>query len=232
MMSALTAEMIVDQTSPHDVRIAPDGKQVVYTLALWSKKEEHETSTIWMASTDHASSNDVQVRIFRIKRSLAQMRRVISPQAEVANALMVRASTFIPAKAEPYFADVHDHLVRAFEVLDSYRDLMSGMLDVYLTTVSKAAVRSFARGWILDLKSRKIRVNVISPGPTNTPGLNELAKDEAHREQLLAHLITLVPLGRLGDPDDVAKAAVFLASDESSFVNGIELFVDGGQAQI
>ena len=73
---------------------------------------------------------------------------------------------------------------------------------------------------------------MISPGPTNTPGLNELGKNEAQREQLLAHLITIVPLGRLGDPDDVAKAAVFLASDESSFVNGIELFVDGGQAQI
>src|SRR6266446_7714179 len=86
--------------------------------------------------TVNSTSNDVQVRIFRIKRSLAQMRRVISPQVEVANALVGRTRKFIPAKAEPYFADVHDHLLRAFEVLDSYRDLMSGMLDVYLTTVS------------------------------------------------------------------------------------------------
>lgn len=86
--------------------------------------------------TVNSTSNDVQVRIFRIKRSLAQMRRVISPQIEVANALIGRTGKFIPAKAQPYFADVHDHLIRAFEVLDSYRDLMSGMLDVYLTTVS------------------------------------------------------------------------------------------------
>jgi magnesium transporter len=86
--------------------------------------------------TVNSTSNEVQIRIFRIKRSLAQMRRVISPQVEVANALVGRAGKFIPAKAEPYFADVHDHLIRAFEVLDSYRDLMSGMLDVYLTTVS------------------------------------------------------------------------------------------------
>lgn len=86
--------------------------------------------------TVNSTSNEVQVRIFRIKRSLAQMRRVISPQVEVANALVGRTRKFIPAKAEPYFADVHDHLLRAFEVLDSYRDLMSGMLDVYLTTVS------------------------------------------------------------------------------------------------
>lgn len=82
------------------------------------------------------TSNQVQGRIFRMKRSLAQMRRVISPQVEVANALITRTGDLIPREAEPYFADVHDHLVRAFEVLDSYRDLMSGLLDVYLTTVS------------------------------------------------------------------------------------------------
>jgi len=82
------------------------------------------------------TSNEVQLRIFRIKRALANMRRTISPQVEVANALVSRTGKLIPAKAEPYFADVHDHLIRAFEILDSYRDLMSGMLDVYLTTVS------------------------------------------------------------------------------------------------
>jgi len=82
------------------------------------------------------TSNEVQVRIFRIKRALAHMRRTLSPQVEVANALVARTGELIPAKAEPYFADIHDHLIRAFEILDSYRDLMSGMLDVYLTTVS------------------------------------------------------------------------------------------------
>ncbi len=82
------------------------------------------------------TANEVQARIFRIKRALAQVRRVISPQVEVANALVTRTGELIPRDAEPYFADVHDHLVRAFEVLDSYRDLMSGLLDVYLTTVS------------------------------------------------------------------------------------------------
>ena len=82
------------------------------------------------------TSNEVQVRIFRIKRALAQMRRTLSPQVEVANSLVVRTGKLIPAEMEPYFADIHDHLIRAFEILDSYRDLMSGMLDVYLTTVS------------------------------------------------------------------------------------------------
>lgn len=81
-------------------------------------------------------SNEVQKNLFQIKRALTQMRRVISPQVEVANSLITRTGSLIPTEAEPYFADVHDHLIRAFETLDSYRDLMSGLLDVYLTTVS------------------------------------------------------------------------------------------------
>lgn len=86
--------------------------------------------------TVSAAQQGVQLRLFRIKRAMALMRRVISPQVEVANSLVSRTGSIIPAKVEPYFADVHDHLVRAFEILDSYRDLMSGLLDVYLTTVS------------------------------------------------------------------------------------------------
>jgi magnesium transporter len=87
-------------------------------------------------STVNDASNEVQARIFRTKRSLAQMRRVISPQVEVANSIIIRTGELIPTEVEPYFTDVHDHLIRTFEVLDSYRDLMSGLLDVYLTTVS------------------------------------------------------------------------------------------------
>jgi NAD(P)-dependent dehydrogenase (short-subunit alcohol dehydrogenase family) len=102
--------------------------------------------------------------------------------------------------------------------------------SVYSAT--KAAVRSFARTWILDLKHRKIRVNAISPGPINTPGLDGLAQTEGVGEQLKADLIASVPLGRFGTPDEIARAAVFLASDDSSFVTGTELFVDGGAAQI
>jgi NAD(P)-dependent dehydrogenase (short-subunit alcohol dehydrogenase family) len=93
-------------------------------------------------------------------------------------------------------------------------------------------VRSFARTWILDLKERKIRVNAISPGPIDTPGLDGLAQTEGVGEQLKASLVGSVPLGRLGTPDEIARAAVFLASDDSSFVTGTELFVDGGAAQI
>jgi NAD(P)-dependent dehydrogenase (short-subunit alcohol dehydrogenase family) len=94
-------------------------------------------------------------------------------------------------------------------------------------------VRAFARNWILDLKDRHIRVNTLSPGSTKTPGLVELAGPGAAEQQgMLDYMASQIPLGRVGDPDEIAKAAVFLASDDSSFVNGAELFVDGGQAQI
>jgi NAD(P)-dependent dehydrogenase (short-subunit alcohol dehydrogenase family) len=101
--------------------------------------------------------------------------------------------------------------------------------SVYAAT--KAAVRNFARSWMLDLKDRGIRVNVISPGPVKTPGLLGLVPAE-QQQGLLDTLSADVPLGRVGNPDEIANAALFLASTESSFVNGVELFADGGQAQV
>ncbi|WNG25511.1 SDR family oxidoreductase [Cystobacter fuscus] len=102
--------------------------------------------------------------------------------------------------------------------------------SVYSAT--KAAIRNFARNWILDLKDRRIRVNVISPGPIKTPGLHGLAPNEEAARALFEQMATTIPLGRLGDPDEIARTAVFLGSEDSSFVNGAELFVDGGAAQI
>jgi NAD(P)-dependent dehydrogenase (short-subunit alcohol dehydrogenase family) len=97
---------------------------------------------------------------------------------------------------------------------------------------AKAAIRSFARSWTVDLKDRKIRVNTLSPGPIDTPGLNAVATNEEEVRKFKTGLASTVPMGRLGTPDEIAKAAVFLASDDSSFITGIELFVDGGTAQI
>jgi NAD(P)-dependent dehydrogenase (short-subunit alcohol dehydrogenase family) len=98
---------------------------------------------------------------------------------------------------------------------------------------SKAAIRSFARNWILDLKDRNVRVNTLSPGATRTPGLVDLAGPDAAQQQgLLDYLASQIPLGRVGEPEEIAKAALFLASSDSSFVNGSELFADGGQAQV
>ncbi|HYX13048.1 MAG TPA: glucose 1-dehydrogenase [Nostoc sp.] len=102
--------------------------------------------------------------------------------------------------------------------------------SVYSAT--KAAVRSFARNWTLDLKERKIRVNAISPGVVPTPGYDHLGLNDQQLQEFVDSQASAIPLGRVGTPDEIAKAVVFLASDDSSFVNGIELFVDGGMAQI
>ena len=91
---------------------------------------------------------------------------------------------------------------------------------------SKAAIRSFVRTWSTDLKDRRIRSNVVSPGPISTPLTNRQSPD------VIARIVSTVPMGRMGEPDEVAKAALYLASDDSSFVTGVELFVDGGRAQI
>jgi len=103
-------------------------------------------------------------------------------------------------------------------------------LSVYSAT--KAAVRSFARTWTLDLKDRRIRVNAVSPGPIDTPGVDSLAKTPEELAQFKAAMISAVPMGRMGTSDEIAKAVSFLASDDASFITGIELFVDGGMAQV
>ena len=99
-------------------------------------------------------------------------------------------------------------------------------------SASKAAIRNFARSWIQDLAPRRIRVNVLVPGATSTPGWHGLTQTEEQHAAFLAASEAAIPLGRMGRPDEIAAAALFLASDDSGFVNGSELFADGGQAQI
>ena len=93
-------------------------------------------------------------------------------------------------------------------------------------------MRNFARNWILDLKDRHIRVNAVSPGVTDTADLNELFGNGENAENTKTYLASLIPAGRVGQPEEMAKAVLFPASDDASFINGIELFVDGGQARI
>jgi NAD(P)-dependent dehydrogenase (short-subunit alcohol dehydrogenase family) len=106
----------------------------------------------------------------------------------------------------------------------------TGAFSVYSAT--KAAIRNFARSWILDLKDRRIRVNVVSPGLTETAGLNDLFGGGEQAQGTKDYLVGQIPAGRIGQPEEIAKAVMFLASEEASYINGIELFVDGGQAQI
>jgi NAD(P)-dependent dehydrogenase (short-subunit alcohol dehydrogenase family) len=138
----------------------------------------------------------------------------------------VKGLLFTVQKALPLFTDGGTIILNASIVSTK------GMANFSVYSATKAAVRSFARTWTMDLKARKIRVNVVSPGPTDTPGASGLASSEEQLAQIKAGLISMVPLGRMGTSDEIAKAVVFLASDDSSFVAGIELFVDGGMAQV
>lgn len=117
-------------------------------------------------------------------------------------------------------------------VLTSSTTSISGTPAFSVYSATKAAIRSFARNWILDLKDRHIRVNAVSPGVTDTAGLNELFGGGEQAEGTKDYLAGLIPAGRVGQPEEIAKAVLFLASDDASFVNGVELFVDGGQVQI
>ncbi|EPX63385.1 3-oxoacyl-[acyl-carrier protein] reductase [Cystobacter fuscus DSM 2262] len=138
----------------------------------------------------------------------------------------VKGTLFTVQKALPLLRD------GASVILTGSTAGIQGTPAFSVYSATKAAVRSFARNWILDLKDRRIRVNVISPGPIKTPGLHGLAPNEEAARALFEQMATTIPLGRLGDPDEVARTAVFLGSEDSSFVNGAELFVDGGAAQI
>ncbi|HBM9093234.1 TPA: SDR family oxidoreductase, partial [Klebsiella oxytoca] len=108
---------------------------------------------------------------------------------------------------------------------------VKGTANFSVYSASKAAVRNLARSWALDLKARGIRVNVVSPGPVRTPGLGGLVAEE-QRQGLFDMLAADVPLGRIGEPEEVAKTVAFLASDDASFINAAEIYVDGGLAQI
>jgi NAD(P)-dependent dehydrogenase (short-subunit alcohol dehydrogenase family) len=138
----------------------------------------------------------------------------------------VKGVLFTVQKALPLLKD------GASVILTSSTTSISGTPAFSVYSATKAAVRNFARNWMLDLKDRHIRVNAISPGVTETAGLDELFGGGADAQGTKDYLAGLIPAGRVGQPEEIAKAVLFLASDDASFVNGIELFVDGGLAQI
>jgi len=138
----------------------------------------------------------------------------------------VKGVLFTVQKALPVLRD------GASIILTSSTTGTAGTANFSVYSASKAAVRNFARSWILDLKDRNIRVNVVSPGLTETAGLNDLFGGGAQAAGIKEQFIGNIPSGRIGQPEDVAGAVLFLASEESSFVNGVELFVDGGMNQV
>lgn len=138
----------------------------------------------------------------------------------------VKGLLFTVQKALPLLPDGASIILNASIVASK------GLAANSVYSATKAAVRSFARTWTTDLKDRRIRVNAVSPGSIDTPGLNDLLASSETGQQRLKMISNNVPLGRLGTPDEIAKVVLFLASDDSSYVTGTELFVDGGFAQV
>ena len=138
----------------------------------------------------------------------------------------VKGLLFTVQKALPLMPDGSSIILNASIVASK------GLPANSVYSATKAAVRSFARTWTMDLRDRRIRVNAVSPGATDTPGFSDLLASSETGEQRRKMLSSVVPLGRLGTPDEIARAVVFLASDDSSYITGTELFVDGGFAQV
>jgi NAD(P)-dependent dehydrogenase (short-subunit alcohol dehydrogenase family) len=138
----------------------------------------------------------------------------------------VKGVLFTVQKALPLLTDGASIILNASIVASK------GLPANAIYSASKAAVRSFARTMSTDLKARQIRVNAVSPGPTDTPGFNELVNSSEVGQHRIKMISSTIPLGRLGRPEEIAKAVTFLASDESSYITGIELFVDGGMTQV
>ncbi|RAK66025.1 SDR family NAD(P)-dependent oxidoreductase [Hymenobacter edaphi] len=187
--------------------------------------------------------------------NLADLDRVVAAIKAQKGRLDVLVANAAIAEFLPVEAITEDHYDRQFDVnvkgivftvQKALPLLPDGSTIVLLSSVSgvkgsayssiysatKAAIRSLARSWTVDLKARHIRVNAVSPGPIETPGLNALISSPEERAQFKAQMTSVMPLGRMGEADEVAKAILFLASDDSSFVTGAELFVDGGIAQV
>jgi NAD(P)-dependent dehydrogenase (short-subunit alcohol dehydrogenase family) len=156
----------------------------------------------------------------------ATLREISETHFDKTFGVNVKGLLFSVQKAVPLFKD------GGSIILNSSIAASKGVEGFSVYSASKAAVRSFARTWTVDLRDRKIRVNAISPGQIDSPALSDLMENEEQSSQLKKDLVSSVPLRRMGTPDEVAKVVTFLASDESSYVTGIELFVDGGAAQI
>ncbi|MDX3855208.1 glucose 1-dehydrogenase [Streptomyces sp. AK02-01A] len=158
--------------------------------------------------------------------SFARLEEVTEEHFDNVVGVNVKGTLFTVQKALPLLND------GASVILASSIAGSAGMEAFGVYCASKAAVRSFARTWANELKGRAIRVNAISPGPIDTPGVTGLGPDRQQTSPMVEALVDATPLGRMGRPEEVADAVLFLASDQSTYITGIELFIDGGVNQI
>jgi NAD(P)-dependent dehydrogenase (short-subunit alcohol dehydrogenase family) len=158
--------------------------------------------------------------------AVAPLVQVTEEQFDREFAINVKGLFFTVQKALPLLSD------GASIILNSSIAAFKGMEGFSVYSATKAAVRSFARTWTTDLKERKIRVNSISPGPIDTPIFDKMGLSKAQSQGFKQGLPNITPLGRMGSPEEIARTVLFLASDDSSFITGVDLAIDGGLAQV
>jgi NAD(P)-dependent dehydrogenase (short-subunit alcohol dehydrogenase family) len=177
----------------------------------------------------HIESEKGRLDVLFANAGVAQYGRLGEISEELFDSIFdinVKGVLFTVQKALPLMPDGASIILNA-SVVGS-----KGLSSNSVYSATKAAIRSFARTWTTDLKERRIRVNAISPGTIDTPGLNDLLASAAAGQERVQMMHNSVPLGRFGTADEIARAVVFLASDDASYVTGAELFVDGGFAQV
>jgi NAD(P)-dependent dehydrogenase (short-subunit alcohol dehydrogenase family) len=158
--------------------------------------------------------------------AVAPLAQVTEEQFDREFAINVKGLFFTVQKALPLLSD------GASIILNSSIAAFKGMEGFSVYSATKAAVRSFARTWTTDLKERKIRVNSISPGPIDTPIFGKMGLSQEQSHEFKQGLPDITPLGRMGSPEEIARTVLFLASDDSSFITGVDLAIDGGLAQV
>lgn len=204
-----------------DAAVAAIGKNAVGVRADSSKLADLDA----LFETVKAQKGKIDVLVANAGGGeLAPLGSITEEQFDRTFSINVKGVLFTVQKALPLLAK------GSSVIITGSTTSIKGTASFSVYSGTKAAVRNFARSWILDLKGRDIRINVLSPGPVKTPGLLGIVP-EGQQQAFLDDLTSQIPLGRIGDPDEIGKVAVFLASDASSFINGVELFADGGAAQ-
>ncbi|MCI2424072.1 glucose 1-dehydrogenase [Saccharopolyspora sp. K220] len=195
-------------------------------IAVRSDVSSHgDLDRLYTRVRDHSGRIDVLFANAGVSE-LARLEEVSEEHFDRVFGINVRGLLFTVQKALPLLSD------GASVILSSSIAASKGVEGTSVYSATKAAIRNFARTWAVELAGRRIRVNAVSPGPIETPGFSGVATDPAQATDFKDALLAAMPLGRLGDPDEVAAAALFLATDASSFTTGAELFVDGGLAQV